>query len=63
MLNSFQSWKAFDNGKSLIMARNGDVGSSVNFVRYMAGWATKIMGSTLDISAPQFAGCRISCIL
>lgn len=48
--------ESIDNGKSLIMARNGDVGSSVNFVRYMAGWATKIMGSTLDISAPHMPG-------
>ncbi|MBT5074572.1 MAG: aldehyde dehydrogenase family protein [Kordiimonadaceae bacterium] len=48
--------ESIDNGKSLIIARNGDVGSSVNFVRYMAGWATKIMGSTLDISAPHMPG-------
>jgi len=48
--------ESIDNGKSLIIAKNGDVGSSVNFVRYMAGWATKIMGSTLDISAPHMPG-------
>ena len=48
--------ESIDNGKSLIIARNGDVGSSINFVRYMAGWATKIMGSTLDISAPHMPG-------
>ncbi len=48
--------ESIDNGKSLIIARNGDVGSSINFVRYMAGWATKITGSTLDISAPHMPG-------
>ncbi len=48
--------ESIDNGKSLIIARNGDVGSSVNFMRYMAGWATKITGSTLDISAPHMPG-------
>jgi phenylacetaldehyde dehydrogenase len=48
--------ESIDNGKSLMIARNGDVGSSINFVRYMAGWATKIMGTTLDISAPHMPG-------
>jgi phenylacetaldehyde dehydrogenase len=48
--------ESIDNGKSLTIARNGDVGSSINFVRYMAGWATKIMGTTLDISAPHMPG-------
>jgi phenylacetaldehyde dehydrogenase len=45
--------ESIDNGKSLVVARHGDVGSSINFVRYMAGWATKIMGSTLDVSVPH----------
>ena len=48
--------ESIDNGKSLMIARNGDVGSSINFVSYMAGWATKIMGTTLDISAPHMPG-------
>jgi phenylacetaldehyde dehydrogenase len=48
--------ESIDNGKSCVIARNGDVGSSINFVRYMAGWATKITGSTLDVSTPHLPG-------
>ena len=44
--------ESIDNGKSCVVARHGDVSSSINFVRYMAGWATKIMGDTLDVSVP-----------
>ena len=32
------------------MSRAIEVGASVEYVRYMAGWATKITGQTLDVS-------------
>ncbi len=41
-----------DNGKSLFMARNGDLKAAVNYLRYIAGWATKIHGRTVDVSVP-----------
>ena len=41
-----------NQGKSIMMARGVEVGHSVEFIRYMAGWATKIEGSTLDVSIP-----------
>lgn len=44
--------ESFDNGKSVQMALAVDVALSIDFLRYMAGWATKIEGSTLDVSVP-----------
>ena len=44
--------EAIDNGKSAAVAQAVDVGLGLEFFRYMAGWATKIEGSTLDVSMP-----------
>lgn len=44
--------ESLDNGKTVAMARAVDVGLVVVFFRYMAGWATKIEGSTMDVSIP-----------
>lgn len=44
--------EALDNGKPVMMARHVDVALVVDFLRYMAGWATKIEGSTMDVSVP-----------
>ncbi|WP_018992254.1 aldehyde dehydrogenase family protein [Aromatoleum toluclasticum] len=44
--------ESLDNGKSVVMARHVDVALVVDFLRYMAGWATKIEGSTMDVSVP-----------
>jgi phenylacetaldehyde dehydrogenase len=44
--------ESIDNGKSVAMAAAVDVGVTVGYFRYMAGWATKIEGSTLDVSVP-----------
>ncbi|KAB2967226.1 aldehyde dehydrogenase family protein [Zoogloea sp.] len=44
--------EAIDNGKPVTMARHVDVALSIDFLRYMAGWATKIEGSTMDLSVP-----------
>src|SRR6218665_2549198 len=45
-------------GKSINMARMLDVGATVEFMRYMAGWATKIEGQTFDVSIPIPEGTR-----
>src|SRR5690606_19996163 len=42
--------ESLDNGKPVTFARKVDVGGAAEFLRYMAGWATKIEGSTIDIS-------------
>lgn len=44
--------ETLQNGKLLGLARAIDVGAGAEFVRYMAGWATKIEGATLDLSIP-----------
>lgn len=53
----FAEIESLDNGKPVTMARLVDVGAAVAFLRYMAGWATKIEGSTVDVS-PPFPGAK-----
>lgn len=42
--------ESLDNGKLYPYARFGDVAMASEFLRYMAGWATKIEGQTIDPS-------------
>ncbi|ROZ71293.1 aldehyde dehydrogenase [Ramlibacter sp. WS9] len=44
--------ETLQSGKLQGIARMIDVGSGAEFVRYMAGWATKLEGQTLDNSIP-----------
>src|SRR5262245_15835025 len=44
--------ESLDNGKPRAVARAADVPLAVDLLRYMAGWATKIEGSTIPISVP-----------
>lgn len=44
--------ETLNQGKSINTSRMLDVGASVEFMRYMAGWATKIEGATHDVSVP-----------
>src|ERR1700727_2736121 len=48
----FATLEELDNGKPLSVARVADVPLTIDMFRYMAGWATKITGSTLSFSAP-----------
>ncbi len=41
-----------NNGKLLPWAQAIDVGGSAQWLRYMAGWATKIEGSSFEVSIP-----------
>lgn len=50
--------ETINQGKSINISRAIEVGASVEYVRYMAGWATKIEGSTLDLSIPIPPGTR-----
>ena len=43
--------ETIDNGKPLSSSRDIDVPEAVRFARYMAGWATKIDGRSLALSA------------
>lgn len=47
-----------NNGQSIGIAQALEVGASVEHLRYMAGWATKIYGQTLDVSIPIPPGTR-----
>ena len=42
--------ESIDNGKTKFMASVVDIPATREYLRYMAGWATKIEGSTFDIS-------------
>jgi phenylacetaldehyde dehydrogenase len=44
--------ESLGNGKPISDARNVDLPGSYNILRYMAGWATKINGETITVSAP-----------
>jgi phenylacetaldehyde dehydrogenase len=44
--------ETLNNGQSFGVAKMVGVGASAEHLRYMAGWATKIEGSTLDVSIP-----------
>lgn len=47
-----------NNGQSIGIAQALEVGASAEHLRYMAGWATKIYGQTLDVSIPIPPGTR-----
>jgi phenylacetaldehyde dehydrogenase len=50
--------ETLNQGKSINVARAVEVGATVEYVRYMAGWATKLGGETIDVSIPFPAGAR-----
>jgi phenylacetaldehyde dehydrogenase len=49
--DEFATLEALDNGKPVKVARAADIPLSVDLFRYMAGWATKIEGEVIPISA------------
>jgi len=59
-LDHLAELESLDNGKTLAMARAVDVPCVVEFLRYMAGWATKVEGTTLDLSFPLPPGKQIT---
>ena len=42
--------ETLENGKNVMISRLIEVQSSAEYIRYMAGWATKIYGQTFDVS-------------
>jgi len=57
-LQEFAELETLDNGKPLNVARAADVPLSAELFRYMAGWATKIEGSTIPLSVPYTPGAQ-----
>ena len=47
----FAQLECLDQGKPLALARVADIPVSIDQLRYYAGWATKVEGSTIPISA------------
>lgn len=54
----FAELESLDNGKPLTVARAADVPLAADLFRYMAGWTTKIEGSTIPISVGYTPGAR-----
>jgi len=54
----FAELETLDNGKPISISRVADVPLAVDLFRYMAGWATKIEGSTIPIAGPFLAYTR-----
>ena len=54
----FAQLESLDNGKPVGVARAADVPLAVDLFRYMAGWATKIEGTTIPLSVPYTPGAQ-----
>jgi phenylacetaldehyde dehydrogenase len=54
----FAELETLDNGKPISVSRVADVPLAADLFRYMAGWATKIEGSTIPIAGPFLAYTR-----
>lgn len=50
--DEFAELEALDNGKPVTNARKGDVQGSIDMFHYMAGWATRMNGETMQVSSP-----------
>ncbi len=48
--------ESLDNGKPVLVAQFGDVALAADLFHYMAGWATKIEGNSINISVPYMPG-------
>src|SRR5262245_44637032 len=57
-LEEFAQLESLDNGKPVTVARVADVPLAADIFHYMAGWATKIEGNTIDISVPYAPGAQ-----
>jgi phenylacetaldehyde dehydrogenase len=55
-IEEFATLETLDNGKPLTVARAADVPLAVDIFRYMAGWATKLEGTTIPLSVMYTPG-------
>ena len=51
--------ESLDNGKPYAVAKGADVPLAADLFHYMAGWATKIEGNTINISVPYMPGANL----
>ena len=56
--NELAALETLDNGKPLGVAKAADVALAADIFRYMAGWATKIVGETISINVPYAPGAQ-----
>jgi len=54
--NELAQLESLDNGKPYVIAAAADVPLAADLFHYMAGWATKIEGNTINISVPYMPG-------
>jgi phenylacetaldehyde dehydrogenase len=54
--DEFAQVESLDNGKPVAIAKGADVPLAADLFHYMAGWATKIEGNTINISVPYMPG-------
>jgi phenylacetaldehyde dehydrogenase len=57
-LEEFAELESIDNGKPVAVARVADVPLAADIFHYMAGWATKVEGNTIPISALPAGGAK-----
>ncbi|MAG31312.1 MAG: betaine-aldehyde dehydrogenase [Deltaproteobacteria bacterium] len=50
----FAQLDSLDSGKPISLARLADVPTAIGHFRYFSGWATKLSGETIPVSAPGF---------
>jgi len=55
-LEELAQLESLDNGKPIAVARGADVPLAADLFHYMAGWATKIEGTTIALSVPYTPG-------
>ena len=55
-LDELAQLASLDNGKPFTVAQAADVPLAADMFHYMAGWATKIEGNSIDISVPYMPG-------
>ncbi|MEE8142794.1 MAG: aldehyde dehydrogenase family protein, partial [Planctomycetota bacterium] len=48
--------ESVDNGKPMAVARGADIPLAADLFHYMAGWATKLEGTTIPLSVPYTPG-------
>jgi len=53
--DEFSALEALDNGKTFAWAKAADVTMSIGTLRYYAGWADKIQGTTIETSLDKIA--------
>ena len=53
-LEELATLETLNNGKPIVAARRDDIPNVAAMFRYYAGWATKITGKTIPVSAGNF---------